>query len=65
MKNRINYWRIKQRMTYRSIAEQAGTTPQYVCMLAKGKRRNPGAHTMQKIAGALGKKLSQVFMTGE
>jgi len=52
-------------MTYRHIAEQAGTTAQYVSMLAKGQRCNPGVITMRKISAALGKKVGQVFLMGE
>lgn len=65
MNNRIDYWRIRQGMTYRYIADQAGTTAQYVSMLAKGQRGNPGARTMRKISAALGKKVAQVFLMGE
>ena len=65
MKNRIDYWRIRQGLTYRHIAEQAGTTAQYVSMLAKGQRRNPGVKTMRKISAALGKSVAQVFLMGE
>ena len=61
VKNRIDYWRSKQGMTYQYIAEQAGTTAQYVSMLAKGQRRNPGLVTMLKISAALGKNVGQVF----
>jgi transcriptional regulator with XRE-family HTH domain len=65
MKNRIDYWRIRQGMTYRHIAELADTTAQYVSMLAKGQRGNPGAATMRKISSALGKNVGQVFLMGE
>jgi len=62
VKNRIDYWRVRQGLTYRYIAELAGTTAQYVSMLAKGQRRNPGAETMREISAALGKTVSQVFL---
>ena len=65
MNNRIDYWRIRQGLTYRHIAERAGTSAQYVSMLAKGQRRNPGAKTMRTISAALGKKVVQVFLMGE
>lgn len=65
MKNRIDYWRVQQGMSYRQIAEQADTSAQYVSMLAKGQRRNPGVSTMRKISTALGKKVGQVFLMGE
>ena len=65
MNNRIDYWRIQQGMTYRNIADQAGTTAQYVSMLAKGQRGNPCAKTMRNISDALGKKVGQVFLIGE
>ena len=65
MKNRIDYWRVRQGMTYQYIAEQAGTSAQYVSMLAKGQRGNPCAATMQKISTALGKEVGQVFLIGE
>ena len=65
MNNRIDYWRVKRGLTYRHIAETAGTSAQYVSMLAKGQRRNPGLTTMHKISSALGKKIDQVFLMGE
>lgn len=64
MKNRIDYWRNKQGMTYRTIAEAAGTSAQYVSMLAKEKRSNPALTKMQKISAALGKSVDQVFPFG-
>ena len=65
MNNRIDYWRVKRGLTYRHIAETAGTSAQYVSMLAKGQRGNPGLTTMHKISSALGKKIEQVFMIGD
>ena len=65
MENRIDYWRVQQGMTYRYIAEMAGISTQYVWMLAKGQRGNPGVSTMRKISSALGKKVGQVFLMGE
>ena len=65
MKNRIDYWRVRLGMTYQYIAEMPDLSAQYVSMLAKGQRGNPCAATMQKIATALGKEVSQVFMIGE
>ena len=62
MKNRIDYWPVRPGLTYRHIAETAGTSAQYVSMLAKGQRRNPGLKTMESISSALGKKVDQVFM---
>ena len=62
MKNRIDYWRHREGLTYHSIAEEAGTTAQYISMLAKGKRKNPGTDLMEKIADALNKKIRQVFV---
>ena len=62
MNNRIDYWRVRRGRTYRHIAETAGTSAQYVSMLAKGQRRNPGLKTMESISSALGKKVDQVFM---
>ena len=65
MNNRIDYWRVRLGMTYQYIAEMSDLSAQYVSMLAKGQRGNPCAATMQKIATALGKEVSQVFMIGE
>lgn len=65
MNNRIDYWRVRRGLTYRHIAETAGTSAQYVSMLAKGQRRNPGLKTMESISSALGKKVDQVFMIGD
>ena len=62
MNNRIDYWRVRRGPTYRHIAETAGTSAQYVSMLAKGQRCNPGLKTMESISSALGKKVDQVFM---
>ena len=65
MNNRIDYWRVRRGLTYRNIAETAGTSAQYVSMLAKGQRCNPGLKTMESISSALGKKVEQVFMIGD
>lgn len=65
MENRIDYWRVRQGMTYRYIAERAGMSAQYVSMLAKGQRGNPGASTMRKISAALGRDVGQVFLLRE
>ena len=65
MNNRIDYWRGRRGLTYRHIAELAGTTAQYVSMLAKGQRRNPGLNTMRKISLALEKMVDQVFLIGD
>jgi len=65
MKNKIDYWRNREGMTYRGVADLAGVSPQYVYMLAKGKRRNPCLFTMKKIAAALGKTFKQVFVIQE
>lgn len=59
--NKIDALRKKKVLSYNAIAERAGLTSAYVCLLAKGKRRNPSLEAMQKISQALEEKVEKVF----
>jgi transcriptional regulator with XRE-family HTH domain len=61
MQNRIDVVRKKKNMSYAEIAAVCGFTAQYVWALAKGKRTNPSADAMQKIAKALGENVIRIF----
>ena len=59
--NKIDVLKQKKCLSYREIAEKSGFTPQYIYLLAKGKRQNPSLEAMQKIATALDDKVERVF----
>ncbi|RXM75328.1 transcriptional regulator [Clostridium tetani] len=59
--NKIDSLRKKKCLSYGAIAKEAGLTPAYVYMLAKGKRRNPSLEVMKKISYALGENVERVF----
>ncbi|MBU5440266.1 helix-turn-helix transcriptional regulator [Tissierella sp. MSJ-40] len=59
--NRIDVLRKKQKKSYGAIGKEAGLTPTYIYMLAKGKRTNPSLEAMQKISSALGENVEKVF----
>lgn len=63
--NRIDALRKKQKKSYGAIAKEAGLTPTYIYLLAKGKRVNPSLEVMQKIASAFGEKVEKVFQINE
>jgi transcriptional regulator with XRE-family HTH domain len=59
--NRIDILRKKKHLSYGAIAKEAGLTPAYIYMLAKGKRTNPSLDVMRKIAYALNEEVGKVF----
>lgn len=59
--NKIDILRKRKAMSYGDIAKEAGLTPTYIFLLAKGKRSNPSLEVMQKISQALGEKVEKVF----
>jgi|LSQX01.1.fsa_nt_gb transcriptional regulator with XRE-family HTH domain len=61
MNNNIDRLRKAKGLTYAGIAERAGLTTNYICMIAKGKRQNPSLEAMQKISQALDEKVERVF----
>lgn len=65
MMNRIDIIRKKKCLSYAKIADAAGITATYICLLAKGNRTNPSLEVMQKISNALGEKVERVFKINE
>ena len=59
--NRIKFYREKQGMTMKEIAEKSGISTGYLCHLEKGRRANPSMEVMEKIAKALHKTIPEVF----
>lgn len=59
--NNIDKLRKKKHLSYGDIAKEAGITPQYVSLLAKGERNNPSFDVMKAISNALGEKMDRVF----
>ena len=61
MSNRIREIRIKRGMKLVELARLSNLSNGYISHLENGTRDNPSYHTMQKIAKALGKNLTDVF----
>lgn len=59
--NKIDKFKKSKHMSYEEIAKGSGVTPQYVFLLAKGKRTNPSLEVMKSISQALGEKVEKVF----
>lgn len=61
MANKIDTLRKNKGLRYADLSKASGLTASYICALAKGRRKNPSAKAMQKIAGALGENTARVF----
>ena len=61
VKNRIDIVRTKKKLSYGAIAKDAKLTATYICLLAKGKRKNPSLEVMQRISETLGEKVESIF----
>lgn len=59
--NKIDALRQKKRMSYKDIADKAGVSSMYICLLAKNKRNNPSLEVMRSVSDALGEKIEKVF----
>lgn len=59
--NKIDELRKRKALSYYAIAKDAKVSPQYVYLLAKGKRNNPSLEIMKSIANALEEKVEYVF----
>lgn len=59
--NKIDELRKRKALSYYDIAKDANVSPQYVHLLAKGKRNNPSLQIMKSIANALEEKVEYVF----
>ena len=59
--NKIDKLRKRKALSYYAIAKVAKISPQYVYLLAKGKRNNPSLEIMKSISNALEEKVEYVF----
>lgn len=59
--NKIDELRKRKALSYYDIAKDANVSPQYVHLLAKGKRNNPSLEIMKSISNALEEKVEYVF----
>lgn len=59
--NNMREIRIAQGMTLEELAEKTGISVGYLSHLEIGTRNNPSISSMNKIAEALGKTVSEVF----
>ena len=59
--NKIDKLRKRKALSYYAIAKDANVSPQYVYLLAKGKRNNPSLEIMKSIANALEERVDYVF----
>lgn len=59
--NKIDQLRKRKALSYYAIGKAAKISPQYVYLLAKGKRNNPSLEIMKSISNALQEKVEYVF----
>lgn len=59
--NKIDSIKKQKNLTYKDIANATGLTSAYICMLAKGQKKNPSKEVMEKIANVLGKTVPEIF----
>jgi transcriptional regulator with XRE-family HTH domain len=59
--NRIDAIKKERHLSYGDISKCTGLTTAYICMLAKGQKKNPSKETMEKIAAAFDKTVADVF----
>jgi transcriptional regulator with XRE-family HTH domain len=56
--------RLAKKLSQEALAEKADVHPTYIGLLERGER-TPGIDVAERIANALGKKLSQLVAQGE
>ena len=64
-KNKIREYRKKQAMTLKELSDKIGISSGYLCHLERGTRKNPSIKTMEKIANALQKSITDIFFIQE
>lgn len=62
MKNKINYYRLQEGYTLTALSNITGLSVGYICHLEKGSRNNPSYNVMIKIAKALDKNITDIFL---
>lgn len=63
--NRIKIFRQQNAMTVKKLSEISGVAAGYISDLENDNKSNPSRETMQKIAEALGKTVTEVFFPEE
>lgn len=61
MENKLKYYRIKEKLTLKDLADKTGLSAGYLSHLENGSRTNPSMNAMSKIAMAMNKKIGEVF----
>lgn len=62
MKNKIKYYRLEKGISLIELSNITGLSAGYLCHLENGGRNNPSFVTMSKIATALNKNITDVFL---
>lgn len=62
MENKINYYRLQKGYTLTALSNITGLSVGYICHLEKGNKNNPSFTAMLKIAKALDKNITDIFL---
>lgn len=62
MQNKIKYYRLKKGITLHELSEITGFSTGYLSHLENGGRNNPSFNVMSKIANALNKNITDIFL---
>ena len=63
--NKIKDYLKELDLNFYDLAKSTGLTPSYICALANNKKKNPSKLTMESIATALNKTVTEVFFPNE
>ena len=59
--NQVKKVRQEKGITLVKLSQMSGVSVGYLCHLEKGSRKNPSIETMEKIAKALNKSITEIF----
>lgn len=62
MINNIKYFRLKKGISLNELSAITGLSASYLCHLENGSRSNPSFVVMSKLANALGKNITDIFL---
>lgn len=62
MQNKIKYYRVKKGILLNQLSDMTGLSSGYLCHLENGGRNNPSFKVMSKIANALNKNITDIFL---
>lgn len=62
MQNKIKYYRLEKGILLSELSDKTGLSAGYLCHLENGGRNNPSFNVMSKIANALNKNITEIFL---